>query len=283
MLLRPRAGDHLGGGGVDGVAGRLAAHLPRRPRLRLQVEHGLDARHARLLPAGPDLPPLPPPRADVQPDVRVQRELRAAAVARRGRARQGLAATTRCPATAGRSSPTCARCTPTCGRTPARSCSSWAASSPRSGSGATSARSTGTCSSSASNAGIQSLVRDLNGVYRDEPALWELDSDPAGFWWLEANDAADNVVAFARRSADGERVLVFVANLSPGAARPLSGSACRARGRWREVAQHRLELLRRQRRGQPRRRPARADPVARPALLGRADAAAARRHLARAG
>ena len=38
--------DH-GGGGVDGVAGRLAPDLPRRPRLRLQVEHGLDARHPR--------------------------------------------------------------------------------------------------------------------------------------------------------------------------------------------------------------------------------------------
>jgi 1,4-alpha-glucan branching enzyme len=39
------------------------------------------------------------------------------------------------------------------------------------------------------HAGIQALVRDLNRVYRAEPALWELDSDPAGFWWLEPNDA----------------------------------------------------------------------------------------------
>jgi 1,4-alpha-glucan branching enzyme len=65
------------------------------------------------------------------------------------------------------------------------------------------------------HAGIQSLVRDLNRAYRDEPALWELDSDPSGFWWLEANDADRNVIAFARRSADSSRVLVFVANLSP--------------------------------------------------------------------
>ena len=35
-------------------------------------------------------------------------------------------------------------------------------------------------------------------LYRDEPALWELDSDPAGFWWLEPNDADSNVIAFAR-------------------------------------------------------------------------------------
>ena len=65
VLYAPRARRRLRGRGVDRVAGRLAPDLPRRPRLRLQVEHGLDARHARLLPAGPDPPPLPPPRADV--------------------------------------------------------------------------------------------------------------------------------------------------------------------------------------------------------------------------
>jgi 1,4-alpha-glucan branching enzyme len=65
------------------------------------------------------------------------------------------------------------------------------------------------------HAGVQSLIRDLNRLYRDEPALWELDSDPSGFWWLEPNDADNNVIAFARRSADSGRVLVFVANLAP--------------------------------------------------------------------
>ena len=42
--------------------------------------------------ARPDLPPLPPPRADLRADLRVHRELHPAALARRGRARQGLAA-----------------------------------------------------------------------------------------------------------------------------------------------------------------------------------------------
>jgi len=65
------------------------------------------------------------------------------------------------------------------------------------------------------HAGVQALVRDLNRVYKDEPALWEVDSDPSGFWWLEPNDADSNVLAFARASKDGERVVVFVANLSP--------------------------------------------------------------------
>jgi 1,4-alpha-glucan branching enzyme len=65
------------------------------------------------------------------------------------------------------------------------------------------------------HAGVQSLIRDLNKAYRAEPALWEADSDPSAFWWLEPNDADNNVLAFARRSADGSRLLVFVANLSP--------------------------------------------------------------------
>ena len=65
------------------------------------------------------------------------------------------------------------------------------------------------------HAGIQSLVRDLNRLYRSEPALYELDSDPAGFWWLEPNDADNNIIAFARQSRSAERVVVFVANLSP--------------------------------------------------------------------
>jgi 1,4-alpha-glucan branching enzyme len=71
------------------------------------------------------------------------------------------------------------------------------------------------------HAGVQALVRDLNAAYRAEPALYELDSDPEGFFWLEPNDADSNVIAFARRSTDGEhrpdgpRFVVFVANLSP--------------------------------------------------------------------
>jgi 1,4-alpha-glucan branching enzyme len=84
------------------------------------------------------------------------------------------------------------------------------------------------------HAGVQSLIRDLNRAYRDEPALWELDSDPSGFWWLEPNDADNNVLAFARRSADGSRVLVFVANLSPVPRHNYRLGLPRA-VRWREV------------------------------------------------
>ena len=76
-------------------------------------------------------------------------------------------------------------------------------------------------------------------------------------------------------------MLVFVANLSP-VPRPGYRLGLPRATRWREVLNTDSAYLRRQRRRQPRRRGARADPVARPAGLGRADAAAARGGLARA-
>jgi 1,4-alpha-glucan branching enzyme len=65
------------------------------------------------------------------------------------------------------------------------------------------------------HSGVQSLVRDLNHVYRDQRALWALDFEDEGFYWLEPNDADANVVAFARQSKDGKDVLVFIGNFSP--------------------------------------------------------------------
>ena len=58
----------------------------------VQVGHGVDARHAAVRPPRSGAPPLPPRRGHVPQRVRVHRALRAAAVARRGRPRQGLAA-----------------------------------------------------------------------------------------------------------------------------------------------------------------------------------------------
>ncbi len=50
----------------------------------------------------------------------------------------------------------------------------------------------------ASHRGVQRWVRDLNRVYRAEPALHELDCDPQGFQWVEPNDAQSSVLAFLR-------------------------------------------------------------------------------------
>jgi 1,4-alpha-glucan branching enzyme len=84
------------------------------------------------------------------------------------------------------------------------------------------------------HSGVQSLVRDLNTHYRAEPALWELDFDPAGFRWLEPNDAAANVVAFMRLPRDGGRPVVCLLNLSPLPRSRYRVGLPRA-GRWQEL------------------------------------------------
>ena len=62
--------------------------------------------------------------------------------------------------------------------------------------------------------GVQSLVRDLNRVYRAEPALSDLDCEVAGFEWLRADDSVNSVIAFLRRDAAGE-VVIVVCNFTP--------------------------------------------------------------------
>ena len=62
--------------------------------------------------------------------------------------------------------------------------------------------------------GVQALVRRLNQVMGGEPALWERDFDGSGFRWIDASAAEQNVLSFARFSADGGSSLACVANLS---------------------------------------------------------------------
>jgi 1,4-alpha-glucan branching enzyme len=61
--------------------------------------------------------------------------------------------------------------------------------------------------------GVQDLVRDLNRVYAQSPALWSRDVDPSGFAWIDANDAGNDVFSFLRTGTDGS-VLACVANFS---------------------------------------------------------------------
>ncbi|MGI8724586.1 MAG: 1,4-alpha-glucan branching protein GlgB [Methyloceanibacter sp.] len=62
--------------------------------------------------------------------------------------------------------------------------------------------------------GVQSLIRDLNAVYRSSPALYKKDNEPAGFEWVEANDGDNSVLAFLRRCDNAPPVLV-VCNFTP--------------------------------------------------------------------
>jgi 1,4-alpha-glucan branching enzyme len=91
------------------------------------------------------------------------------------------------------------------------------------------------------HAGVHRLVRDLNARYRGEPALYEVDFDPSGFRWLDANDAQRNIVAFMRVAADGKQSLICVCNLSPV---PREGYrvGLPEGGRWRELLNTDSEL-----------------------------------------
>jgi 1,4-alpha-glucan branching enzyme len=66
----------------------------------------------------------------------------------------------------------------------------------------------------AEHSGVLELVGELNATYRTTPALWEKDTSTEGFTWLVNNDAAANVLAFARWDDRGEP-LVSVTNFSP--------------------------------------------------------------------
>jgi 1,4-alpha-glucan branching enzyme len=63
--------------------------------------------------------------------------------------------------------------------------------------------------------GLQRLVRDLNRVYRSLPSLWDLDGEPAGFQWLDSDNAQANLAAFIRRGSEGGQPLVCIGNFSP--------------------------------------------------------------------
>ena len=62
--------------------------------------------------------------------------------------------------------------------------------------------------------GVQRLVRNLNALLRAAPALHRMDSDPAGFAWVEANDTDNSVLAFLRSAGETAPVIV-VCNFTP--------------------------------------------------------------------
>ena len=81
--------------------------------------------------------------------------------------------------------------------------------------------------------GVQELVRALNAVYRQTPSMYSRDNDPAGFQWIDENDAAHNTLSFVRWDGQGNP-LVCVANFAGG---PHEGYrvGLPMAGRWKEV------------------------------------------------
>jgi 1,4-alpha-glucan branching enzyme len=67
----------------------------------------------------------------------------------------------------------------------------------------------------ASHQGVQRWVADLNRFYRTEPAMFELDVDPRGFEWIDANDSQSSVISFIRHGRSTDDVMLAVGNFTP--------------------------------------------------------------------
>jgi 1,4-alpha-glucan branching enzyme len=88
--------------------------------------------------------------------------------------------------------------------------------------------------------GIRRLVQDLNGVYKQIPALWTQDTSPSGFRWITSEDSQHNTFSFLRLSPSGD-MLAAVVNF---AAVPHEGYriGLPRPGVWREVINTDSEL-----------------------------------------
>ncbi|MDB5685865.1 MAG: 1,4-alpha-glucan branching protein GlgB, partial [Rhizorhabdus sp.] len=81
--------------------------------------------------------------------------------------------------------------------------------------------------------GVRTLVRDLNRVYRDHPALHARDCEPEGFRWLIVDDAANSVFAW-ERTAPGAPPIAIVSNMTPVPQHDYAITLSQG-GRWREI------------------------------------------------
>ena len=88
--------------------------------------------------------------------------------------------------------------------------------------------------------GVALLLKELNAVYRASSALWSQDHEPAGFAWIDANDANGNVLSFLRYGTDGSAV----ACISNFAGMPHEGYRLGLPwpGQWREVVNTDAEI-----------------------------------------
>jgi 1,4-alpha-glucan branching enzyme len=84
------------------------------------------------------------------------------------------------------------------------------------------------------HAGIKHLVRDLNRIYRREPALHKIDFSPDGFEWIDLESGEISVVAFLRKAQGLGAPLLVVCNFTP-VPRPNFLVGVPARGVWREI------------------------------------------------
>jgi 1,4-alpha-glucan branching enzyme len=84
------------------------------------------------------------------------------------------------------------------------------------------------------HSGLRQWVGDLNRVYRAEPALHERDLDPAGFEWVDCDDADSSVVSLLRKGASTGDLFLVVCNFTP-VPRPNYRVGAPRGGYWQEL------------------------------------------------
>ncbi len=82
--------------------------------------------------------------------------------------------------------------------------------------------------------GLQALVRDLNRLHREKPALHARDCEPEGFRWIVADDAPQSVFAWLRWGGPGANPIAVVSNFTPEPRHRYRLGLPYA-GRWREI------------------------------------------------
>jgi 1,4-alpha-glucan branching enzyme len=65
------------------------------------------------------------------------------------------------------------------------------------------------------HSGMQTYIRDLNNLYKSEPALWSYDFKPKGFEWINCSDSEASVVSFLRKDNKISNTIIFVVNFTP--------------------------------------------------------------------
>ena len=89
--------------------------------------------------------------------------------------------------------------------------------------------------------GVQRLVRDLNQVYRHEPALYQVDFEWNGFQWIDANDSDNSVLSFIRYSEERKQFVIVICNLTPVVRQDYRIGVPRG-GRYRELINSDLDV-----------------------------------------
>jgi 1,4-alpha-glucan branching enzyme len=84
------------------------------------------------------------------------------------------------------------------------------------------------------HSGLRDWVRDLNRLYSSEPALHELDCDPAGFEWIDCSDSESSVVTLIRKAKATSTMILVICNFTPVPRANYRIGAPRA-GFWSEI------------------------------------------------